>query len=157
MASIYAPVERQERAPLFQSNLLPEMPVGTPLLPWGDWNCVAEDLALVGGQALASMASNQACCPSSRACRMPSGACVRKRGSSRIQLPTIHPQPKLTDGLSATASFFFFGVRERYHNLLLSVSAVSVTQYFLFLGRERYSLHQSKITISKTRDINCIP
>ena len=36
---------------------------------------------------------------------MPSGACIRKRGSSRIQLPTMHPQPELTDGLSATACF----------------------------------------------------
>ena len=36
---------------------------------------------------------------------MPSGACIRKRGSSRIQLPTMHPQPELTDGSSATACF----------------------------------------------------
>ena len=39
------------------------------------------------------------------ACRMPSGACNRKQGNSRIQLPTMHPQPELTDGLSATACF----------------------------------------------------
>ena len=32
------------------SFLLPAMPVGTPLLLGGDWNCVAEDLDLVGGQ-----------------------------------------------------------------------------------------------------------
>ena len=50
MASVYAPVERQERAPFFQQCLLPAMPVGTPLLLGGDWNCVAEDLDLVGGQ-----------------------------------------------------------------------------------------------------------
>ena len=53
------------------------------------------------------MASSQACCPSSKpwACRMPSGACIRKQGDSRIQLPTMHPQPELTDGSSATACF----------------------------------------------------
>ncbi|KAA6416665.1 MAG: hypothetical protein FRX49_13364 [Trebouxia sp. A1-2] len=50
MASVYAPVERQERAPFFQQCLLPAMPVGTPLLLGGDWNCVADNLDLVGGQ-----------------------------------------------------------------------------------------------------------
>ncbi len=50
MASVYAPVERQEPAPFFQQSLLPAMPIGTPLLLGGDWNCVAEDLDLVGGQ-----------------------------------------------------------------------------------------------------------
>ncbi len=50
MASVYAPVERQERAPFFQQSLLPAMPMGTPLLLGGDWNCVAQDLDLVGGQ-----------------------------------------------------------------------------------------------------------
>ncbi len=50
MASVYAPVERQERAPFFQQTLLPAMPIGTFSLQRGDWNCVAEDLALVGGQ-----------------------------------------------------------------------------------------------------------
>ncbi len=50
MASVYAPVERQERAPFFQQRLLPAMPSGTPLLLGGDWNCVAEDLDLIGGQ-----------------------------------------------------------------------------------------------------------
>ena len=43
-------VERQERAPFFQHCLLPAMPVGIPLLLGGDWNCMAEDLDLVGGQ-----------------------------------------------------------------------------------------------------------
>ena len=43
-----APVER--RAPFFQQSLLPAMPIGTALLLGGDWNCVAEDLDLVGGQ-----------------------------------------------------------------------------------------------------------
>ncbi len=42
--TMYAPVERQERAPFFQQSLLPAIPVGTPLLLEGDWNCVAEDL-----------------------------------------------------------------------------------------------------------------
>jgi len=50
MASVYAPVERQERVPFFQQSLLPAMPAGTPLLLGADWNCVAEDLDLVGGQ-----------------------------------------------------------------------------------------------------------
>jgi len=50
MASVYAPVERQERVPFFQQSLLPAMPAGTPLLLGGDWNCVAEDLDLIGGQ-----------------------------------------------------------------------------------------------------------
>ncbi len=58
MASVYAPVERQERAPFFQQSLLPAMPIGTPLLLRGDWNCEAsqarrgeaEDLDLVEGQ-----------------------------------------------------------------------------------------------------------
>ena len=50
MASVYAPVERQERAPFFQQRLLPAMSSGTPLLLGGDWNCVAEDLDLIGGQ-----------------------------------------------------------------------------------------------------------
>ena len=36
---------------------------------------------------------------------MPSGACIRKRGGSGIQLLTMHPQPELTDGSSATACF----------------------------------------------------
>ncbi len=50
MASVYAPVGRQERVPFFQQSLLPAMPIGTPLLLGGEWNCVAEDLDLVGGQ-----------------------------------------------------------------------------------------------------------
>jgi len=50
MASVYAPVERQERAPFLQQSLLPAMSIGTPLLLGGDWNCVAQDLDLVGGQ-----------------------------------------------------------------------------------------------------------
>ena len=32
MASAYAPVGRQDRAPCFQQRLLPAMPIGTPLL-----------------------------------------------------------------------------------------------------------------------------
>ncbi|KAA6418027.1 MAG: hypothetical protein FRX49_12027 [Trebouxia sp. A1-2] len=50
MASVYVPVERQQRAPFFQQCLLPVMPVGTPLLLGGDWNCVSENLDLVEGQ-----------------------------------------------------------------------------------------------------------
>ncbi len=50
IASVYAPVERQERVPFFQQSLLSAMPAGTPLLLGGDWNCVAEDLDLIGGQ-----------------------------------------------------------------------------------------------------------
>ncbi len=67
MASVYAPVERQEQAPFFQQSLLPAMPVGTPLLLGGDWNCVAEDLDLVGAQpGTRQQASNQAFCLSSK-------------------------------------------------------------------------------------------
>ena len=43
-ASVYAPIERQERAPFFQQNLLPTMPIDTPLLLGVDWNCVAENM-----------------------------------------------------------------------------------------------------------------
>ena len=50
MASVYAPVERQERAPFFQHSLMPALPAGTPLALGGDWNCVAGDQDLVGGQ-----------------------------------------------------------------------------------------------------------
>ncbi len=50
MASVHAPVERQERAPFFQQSLLPAMPIGTHLPLGGDWNCAAEDLDLFGGQ-----------------------------------------------------------------------------------------------------------
>ncbi len=38
------------RVPFSQQSLLPAMPAGTPLLLGGDWNCVAEDLDLIGGQ-----------------------------------------------------------------------------------------------------------
>ena len=50
IASVYAPVERQERMPFFLHSLLPALPVSSPLLLGGDWNCVAQDLDLVGGQ-----------------------------------------------------------------------------------------------------------
>ena len=50
LASVYAPVERQERAPVFQHSLMPALPAGTPLALGGDWNCVAGDQDLVGGQ-----------------------------------------------------------------------------------------------------------
>ena len=50
VASVYAPVERQERTSFFVHSLLPALPVGSPLLLGGDWNCVAQDLDLVGGQ-----------------------------------------------------------------------------------------------------------
>jgi len=63
-ASVYAPVERQQRAPFLQQSLLPAMPIGTPFLLRSDWNCVAEDLDLVGGPA--RTASSQACYPSSK-------------------------------------------------------------------------------------------
>ena len=43
LASVYAPVERQERAPFFQHSLMPALPAGTPLALEGDWNCVAWD------------------------------------------------------------------------------------------------------------------
>ena len=49
---------------------------------------------------------------------MPSGACIHKRGSSRIQLPTMHPQPELTDGFVSDS-------------LLPNVSAASVTNLIL--------------------------
>jgi len=51
MVSVYAPVERQERAPFFPQSLLPAMPIGTPLLRGYDWNCVAEELELAWGQS----------------------------------------------------------------------------------------------------------
>ena len=50
IASVYAPVERQERTPFFHSSLLPALPAGTPLALGGDWNCVASDQDLIGGQ-----------------------------------------------------------------------------------------------------------
>ena len=50
LASVYAPVERQDRASFFQHSLLPALPAGTPLALGGDWNCVAGDQDLVGGQ-----------------------------------------------------------------------------------------------------------
>ena len=50
LASVYAPVERQERMPFFLQRLLPALPAGTPLVLGGDWNCVAGDQDLVGGQ-----------------------------------------------------------------------------------------------------------
>ena len=48
--SVYAPVERQERAPFFRQQLQPALPPATPLIVGGDWNCVAGDQDLVGGQ-----------------------------------------------------------------------------------------------------------
>ena len=48
--SVYAPAERQQRAPFFQQQLQPALPAGTPLVLGGDWNCVAGDQDLVGGQ-----------------------------------------------------------------------------------------------------------
>ena len=50
LASVYAPVERQERTPFFLQRLLPALPAGTPLVMGGDWNCVEGDQDLVGGQ-----------------------------------------------------------------------------------------------------------
>ena len=50
LASVYAPVERQERAPFFLQCLVPALPARTPLVLGGDWNCVAGDQDLVGGQ-----------------------------------------------------------------------------------------------------------
>ena len=50
IASVYAPVERQERTPFFHGSLLPALPAGTPLALGGDWNCVASDQDLIGGQ-----------------------------------------------------------------------------------------------------------
>ena len=50
LASVYAPVERQERTPFFLQRLMPALPTGTPLVLGGDWNCVAGDQDLVGGQ-----------------------------------------------------------------------------------------------------------
>ena len=50
LASVYAPVERQERAPFFLQCLVPALPARTPLVLGGDWNCVARDQDLVGGQ-----------------------------------------------------------------------------------------------------------
>ena len=35
MASVYAPVERQQRAPFFQHSLMPALPASTPLACWG--------------------------------------------------------------------------------------------------------------------------
>ncbi|KAL3147147.1 hypothetical protein ABBQ32_002656 [Trebouxia sp. C0010 RCD-2024] len=50
LASVYAPVERQERISFFQGSLLSALPAGTPLALGGDWNCVANDQDLIGGQ-----------------------------------------------------------------------------------------------------------
>ena len=50
VASVYAPVERQERVPFFQGSLLPALPAGTPLALGGNWNCVANDRYIIGGQ-----------------------------------------------------------------------------------------------------------
>ncbi len=108
MASVYAPVERQERAPFFQQSLLPAMPIGTPLLLGGDWNCVAEDLDLVGNQ------------PGTRQHGFQSGLLVFQQALSfQDAFRCLHPQvrdfthtatniasqPELTHGLLATACF----------------------------------------------------
>ena len=58
IASVYAPVERQERRPFFHSSLLPALPAGTPLALGGDWNCVASDQRMI---ALAAHGSRTAC------------------------------------------------------------------------------------------------
>ena len=50
LASVYAPIERQERAPFFLQCLVTALPARTPLVLGGDWNCVAGDQDLVGGQ-----------------------------------------------------------------------------------------------------------
>ncbi len=108
MASVYAPVERQERSPFFQQSLLPAMPIGTPLLLGGDWNCVAEDLDLVGNQ------------PGTRQHGFQSGLLVFQQALSfQDAFRCLHPQvrdfthtatniasqPELTHGLLATACF----------------------------------------------------
>ena len=56
LASVYAVPsvafqQRQERAPFFTLQcLVPALPARTPLVLGGDWNCVAGDQDLVGGQ-----------------------------------------------------------------------------------------------------------
>ena len=50
IVSVYAPVDRQERTPFFRQQLQPALPTGVPLVVGGDWNCVAGDQDLVGGQ-----------------------------------------------------------------------------------------------------------
>ena len=106
LASVDAPVERQERAPFFQHSLMPALPAGTPLALGGDWNCVAGDQDLVGdSQAPASQISTLDCCPCSRhwGCWMLFGTYTPKLASLPTQPPQAHPQPELTCGLSVTA------------------------------------------------------
>ena len=50
LASVYAPVERQERAPFFQQQPHASPASRHPPSFGGDWNCVARDQGLVGGQ-----------------------------------------------------------------------------------------------------------
>ena len=69
LASVYAPVERQERTPFFLQRLMPALPTGTPLVLGGDWNCVAGDQDLVGGQPGTrqhKLSASAACCLCSR-------------------------------------------------------------------------------------------
>ena len=65
LASVYAPVERQERAPFFQHSLMPALPAGTPLaLGTGAW--LLNRTWFGDSQAAANQISTLACCPCNR-------------------------------------------------------------------------------------------
>ena len=108
IASVYAPVERQERTPFFHSSLLPALPAGTPLALGGVtgtvWPVIKTSLG--ASQAPVKLAFSMACCPCSRhwGCRMRSANCIPKQGSSPTQPPQALHQPGLTDGLSPRGS-----------------------------------------------------
>ena len=106
LASVYAPVERQERAPFFQHSLMPALPAGTPLALGGTGTAWQGIRAWLGdSQPPASQVSTLACCPCSRhwGCWMLFGTYTPKLASLPTQPPQAHPQPELTGGLSVTA------------------------------------------------------
>ena len=184
IASVYAPVERQERAPLFQQSLLRAMPIGTPLLLGGDWNCVAEDLDLVGGQ------------PGTRQHGFQSGLLpFQQTLSLQDSFRCLHPQAReFTHTATDNASSARIDRWLVSDSLLPNVSAASVTDlilsdhygvadtvspanapprgpglwlmppfaliFFFWGGRDiyiyRYLLHEATITTSKKCDVHCI-
>ena len=108
IASIYAPVERQERAPFFQGSMLPALPAGTPLALGGDWNCVASDQDLIGGQPGSRQAGFQhGLLPLQQALGLQDAFrhLTPKQRSSSTQPPQALHRPGSTGGLSLTACF----------------------------------------------------
>ncbi len=120
MASVYAPVERQTRTPFFRQCRL-ALPVGTPLLIRGDWNCVAEDLDLVGGQ------------PGSRQHGFQSGWLPFQQALSlQDAFRCLHPQTReLTHTATKNASSARIDRWLVSDSLLPSVSVASVTDLIL--------------------------